>query len=153
MLGFEATPGLMPLAESGQTQTEGKAQTQNGGRNITTASGVLALLGLLKKDNTLTFAGTAGALYSLYRYDEDSKSKDRLARARAQYFSRDQFYRDGVRYNRKTVTKSGKRYYQFVKAPKNQQDWKSEGQHDNRNNDHNNRNHDKGNGKGKRGGG
>ena len=140
---------IMPLTASAQTELQRRNQTQSEWRTIATVSGAAALLGLLKKDNTLTFAGAAGALYSLYRYDEDSKSKDRLSRTRAQYFSRSEFYRDGVRYNRRTVTKNGKKYYQFYKAPKNQQDWKAQGLHDNRNNSHSNRDHDKNNGNGK----
>ena len=133
----------MPAFGQTQTEIQRRNQTQSEWRTIATVSGAAALLGLLKKDKTLTFAGAAGTLYGLYRYDEDSKSKDRLARARAAYFSRDQFYRDGVRYNRRTVSKDGERYYQFFKAPRSEQDWKSEGWHDNRNNLHGNRNHDK----------
>lgn len=106
-------------------------KTRDEWKNIATISGAAAILGLLTKDGTLTFAGSAGALYSLYRYDQDSKSKDRLARTRAEYFKRDHFYRDGVRYNRRTVNKGGQKYYQFYKAPKNQQDWKDQGRHDN----------------------
>lgn len=89
---------------------------KNEWRNIAIAAGALGVLGLLKKDNTLFFAGTAGALYSAYRYEQDRKSQSRLNRARASYFSRTHFYRDGVRYNRRTVTRNGKKYYQFVRA-------------------------------------
>ncbi len=141
-LAFIASAMIMPMTVSAQTEAQRRSQTQNEWRTIATVSGAAALLGLLKKDNTLTFAGAAGTLYSLYRYDEDSKSKDRLARTRAQYFSRSEFYRDGVRYNRRVVTKNGKKYYQFYKAPKSQQDWKAQGLHDNRNNSQNNRDHD-----------
>lgn len=141
-LAFIASALILPLTASAQTEVQRRNQTQNEWRNIATVSGAVALLGLLKKDQTLTFAGAAGALYSLYRYDEDSKSKDRLARTRAEYFSRSEFYRDGVRYNRRVVNKDGKKYYQFYKAPKSQQDWKAQGLHDNRNNSHNNRDHD-----------
>lgn len=148
-LAVVASAMIMPLTASAQTELQRRNQTQSEWRTIATVSGAAALLGLLKKDNTLTFAGAAGALYSLYRYDEDSKSKDRLSRTRAQYFSRTEFYRDGVRYNRRTVTKNGKKYYQFYKAPKSQQDWKAQGLHDNRNNSHSNRDHDKNNGNGK----
>jgi hypothetical protein len=89
---------------------------KNEWRNIAIASGALGVLGLLKKDNTLFFAGTAGALYSAYRYEQDRKSQSRLNRARAAYFSRSSFTRDGVRYTRRTVTRNGKKYYQFVRA-------------------------------------
>src|SRR5687768_10354747 len=89
---------------------------KNEWRNIAIASGALGILGLLKKDNTLFFAGAAGALYSLHRYEQDRKSQSRLNRTRAAYFNRSSFTRDGVRYNRKLVTKNGKKYYQFVRA-------------------------------------
>jgi hypothetical protein len=134
---------VIPAFGMPQTETQRRNQTQNEWRNIATVSGAAALLGVLKKDKTLTFAGAAGTLYALYRYNEDSKSKDRLAKAKAAYFSRDQFYRDGVRYNRRTVSKNGQNYYQFYRAPRSQQDWKEQGLHDNRNNEHSNRNHDK----------
>ena len=91
---------------------------KNEWRNIAIAAGALGVLGLLKKDNTLFFAGTAGALYSAWRYEQDRKSQNKLNRARASYFSRSHFYRDGNRYNRRTVKKNGKTYYQFVKAKK-----------------------------------
>ena len=138
-----ASAMVMPAFGQTQSEIQRRNQTQSEWRTIATVSGAAALLGVLKKDKTLTFAGAAGTLYGLYRFDEDSKSKDRLARARAAYFSRDQFYRDGVRYNRRTVSKDGQKYYQFYKAPRGEQDWKSEGWHDNRNNQHSNRNHDK----------
>lgn len=153
--GAIAMSALAPAVSPAQTELQRRNQTQSEWRTIATVSGAAALLGVLKKDKTLAFAGAAGALYGLYRYDEDSKSKDRLARARAAYFSNDHFYRDGVRYDRRTVTQSGEKFYQFYKAPRERQDWKSEGLHDNRNNEHSNRNHDKhwskgnGNGHGK----
>ena len=141
--GAIAISAISPASSPVQTEIQRRSQTQSEWRTIATVSGAAALLGALKKDNTLAFAGAAGALYALYRYDEDSKSKDRLARTRAAYFSNDHFYRDGVRYDRRVVTQSGKKFYQFYKAPKSHQDWKSEGLHDNRNNEHSNRNHDK----------
>lgn len=89
---------------------------KNEWRNIAIGSGALGVLGLLKKDNTLFFAGTAGALYSLHRYEQDRKSQSKLSRARASYFSKSYFYRDGKRYERRLVTKNGKKYYRFVRA-------------------------------------
>lgn len=142
-------PVIAPAVGPIQTETQRRDRTQDEWRTIATVSGAAALLGLLKKDKTLTFAGAAGTLYALYRYDEDAKSKDRLARARAQFFNRDYFYRDGVRYDRRTVSKNGDEYYQFYRAPKNHQDWKARGLHDNRNNPNSNRNHDKHGYKGK----
>jgi len=150
--------GAMALPMSAQAQSRSQQEemarrdkTRDEWRTIATVSGAAAILGLLNKDSTLTMVGGAGALYSLYRYDEDSKSKDRLARARAEYFKHDHIYKDGVRYNRRTVTKSGKKYYQFYKAPKSSQDWNG-GYVKGRTSGHDNgpdRAHDQGKGKGK----
>lgn len=95
-----------------------RQDTKNEWRNIATVAGVAGLIGLLKNDKTLFFAGTAGALYGAWRYEEDRKSQNKAHRARAAYFARPYFVRDGVRYNRKTVWKNGKKYYQFVRASK-----------------------------------
>lgn len=93
-----------------------RQQTKNEWRNLAIASGLIGVVGLLEHDKTLVFAGSAGALYSLYRYEEDRKSQSNLARARAFYFSKPYFVRNGHRYNRRTVTRSGQRYYQFVRG-------------------------------------
>ena len=93
-----------------------RQKTKNEWRNIAYLSGGVAILGLLKKDKTLTFAGAAGALYSLYRYEQDRKSQSSIDRARASYFGRPYFVRDGQRYDRRLVTRDGQRYYQFVRG-------------------------------------
>ncbi|MEQ1822257.1 MAG: hypothetical protein ABL949_07095 [Fimbriimonadaceae bacterium] len=98
------------------SQSARRQKSKNEWRNIATAAGALAVIGILKGDNRLTFVGGAGALYSLYRYEQDRKSQSKADRLRATYFSKSYFYRDGQRYNRKTVVKNGKKYYQFVKA-------------------------------------
>jgi hypothetical protein len=92
-----------------------RQQTKNEWRNIAYLSGGLAVLGLLQKDNRLVFAGAAGALYSLHRYEQDRKSQSQIDRARASYFSRPYFVRDGRTYDRRLVTRNGERYYQFVR--------------------------------------
>lgn len=89
---------------------------KNEWRNIAYVAGGLGVLGLLKNDKTLFFAGTAGALYSAYRYEQDRKSQSKLQRTRAAYFSRSHFYRDGKKYVRKTTWKNGKKYYYFARA-------------------------------------
>jgi hypothetical protein len=89
---------------------------KNEWRNIAYGAGGLGVLGLLKGDRTLFFAGTAGALYSAYRYEQDRKSQSKLARTKAAYFSRPYFYRDGKKYVRKTTWKNGKKHYYFAKA-------------------------------------
>ena len=98
-----------------QKASDHRQETKNNWRNIAIGSGGVALLGLLKKDNTLTFAGAAGALYSLNRYEQDRKSQSKIDHARSDYFRKGSFVRDGHRYERRTVNKGGKKYYQFVR--------------------------------------
>jgi len=93
-----------------------RQQTKNTWRNVAIGAGAVGVYGLLKHDNTLAFAGAAGALYSASRYEHDRKSQSRIDRARYSYFSKDHFYRNGHRYNRRTVTRNGHRYYQFVRG-------------------------------------
>lgn len=109
---------LAPSISMAQSKRESdrRQQTKNEWRNIGIGSGVVALLGLLKNDGTLTFLGTAGALYSAHRYEQDRKSQSKIDRARASMFSRRSFTRNGVRYERRTVYKGGKKHYQFVKV-------------------------------------
>jgi len=108
-----------PIAANAQRSRDNESarrqKTKNDWRNIAIGSGVLGLWGLLKKDNTLMFAGGAGALYSTWRYEQDRKSQSKTDRARASMFSRSSFTRNGKRYQRRTVVKNGKKYYQFVK--------------------------------------
>lgn len=111
---------VAPITVSAQSRLEQESkrrqQKKNEWRNIAIGSGIVGIYGLLKKDNTLFFAGTGGALYSAWRYEQDRKSQSRVDRARAAYFSKPTFYRDGKRYTRKTVWKNGKKYYQFVRG-------------------------------------
>ena len=101
---------------NGGWQDDRRQDTKNEWRNLAIAGGVVAVLGLLNNDSTLTFAGGAGALYSLYRYEQDRKSQNQHNRARAYYFSQPSFYRDGNRYDRRTVTQNGQKYYQFCRS-------------------------------------
>src|SRR5437016_1121197 len=64
-----------------------RQQTRNEWRNIAIGAGALGVLGLLNRDNTLAFAGGAGALYSAWRYDQDRRSENRVDRLRSEYFS------------------------------------------------------------------
>lgn len=113
---------LAPLPAVGQSlkdlenELKRRQTKKNEWRNIAIGAGALGIWGLLKGDNTLFFAGSAGALYSLHRYEQDRKSQSKTARARAQVFSRRSFTRNGVRYVRKSTVKNGKRYYYFAKA-------------------------------------
>lgn len=113
--GFAGVPSTVQ-AQSLDDLIKRRQDKKNEWRNIAYASGGLALLGLLNKDSTLTFAGAAGALYSAYRYEQDRKSQSKLARTRAEYFSRPYFYRDGKKFVRKTTWKKGKKYYYFARA-------------------------------------
>src|SRR3979409_1191711 len=72
-----------------------RQKKKNEWRNIGIGSAGLGLFGLLKHDNTLMFAGAAGALYSANRYEQDRKSQSKTDRARAPYFGRSEFTRDG----------------------------------------------------------
>jgi hypothetical protein len=93
-----------------------RQDSKNEWRNIAMGAGAIGLLGLLNKDNTLTFAGALGALYSLNRYEQDRRSQNSYDRARSRFFDYDHFYRDGVRYDRRTVNRNGERYYQFERG-------------------------------------
>lgn len=104
------------FSQSLSQESRQRQKTKNEWRNLAIGSGVVALYGLLKHDSTITFAGAAGALYSLHRYEEDRKSQSRIDRARAAMFSRRSFTRNGRRYVRRTVKKNGRTYYQFVRA-------------------------------------
>jgi Ni/Co efflux regulator RcnB len=104
-----------PIAASAQRSLEDEShhrqQQKNQWRNIGIGSAALGLFGLLKHDNTLTFAGAGGALYSANRYEQDRKSQSRTDRARAEVFSRRSFDRDGHHYVRRTVHRNGQQYY------------------------------------------
>ena len=91
-------------------------QKQDEWKNLTIASGAVALLGLLGKNGTVATLGTVGALYSAYRYEEDRKSSNRKRRSKAELYSHRYLNIDGQQYKRKTVKKRGKTYYQFVRA-------------------------------------
>ena len=93
-----------------------RRESKNEWRNIAIGAGAIGALGFLTHDNFLGFAGTAGALYSLNRYEQDRRSENREERIRAAYFNHPYFYRDGVRYERRLVRRGGERYYQFVRA-------------------------------------
>ena len=109
---------LSPSVAAAQNSKEShhRQKTKNDWRNIAIGSGALSLYGLLKHDSTLTFLGAAGSLYSASRYEHDRKSQSKTDHARASYFSKTHFYRDGKRFNRKTVWKNGHKYYRFVRG-------------------------------------
>ena len=107
----------VPISASAQDwrdkESSHRQSTKNQWRNIGIGSAALGLFGLLKHDNTLMFAGAAGALYSANRYEQDRKSQSKTDHARANMFSKTSFYRNGHKYVRHTVYKNGHKYYQF----------------------------------------
>ena len=109
---------MAPSVATAQNSREShhRQKTKNDWRNLAIGSGALGLYGLVKHDNTLAFVGTAGALYSASRYEHDRKSQSKSDHARASYFKKTHFYRNGKRYTRKTVWKHGQKYYRFVRG-------------------------------------
>jgi len=113
VIGFSALGA--PVSAHAQSSKH-RQEKKNEWRNLAIGSGALGVIGLLRHDNTLFFAGSAGALYSAWRYEQDRKSQSKADRARAAYFSKSYFYRDGHKYTRKTTWKNGKRYYYFARS-------------------------------------
>lgn len=131
VLAFAGPMILAPATADAQTSAQKQRQkTKNEWRNIAYGSGLVALFGLVKNDSTLTFAGSAGALYSAYRYEQDRKSQNKQNRARAELFSRSSFTRDGTKYVRQTKVKNGKKYYYFAKSQPNKHKKRKSGRDD-----------------------
>jgi hypothetical protein len=95
---------------------QNRRNKQNEWRNLAIGAGLVGVLGLVKHDNTLFFAGAAGALYSVYRLNEDRHSENRELRARAYYFDKPYFVRDGELFRRQTVVRDGHKYYRFCRS-------------------------------------
>ena len=113
MAGFAAAPSTAAAQSSASRHRQ---QTKNEWRNLAYAGGAIGLLGLLNHDSTMTFLGTAGALYSANRYEQDRKSQSRMDRARAYYFHRGYFRRNGHSYRRYTTYRNGRRYWYFKRV-------------------------------------
>lgn len=118
-LGLVTGALIAPMTANAQSKATRKIQqrqkTKGEWQKAAYAGGALAILGQFSKDKTLSYVGAAGALYSLYRYDQDSKAQDKYARQRAAFYRQSHYYKNGVRYDRKLVNKGGKKYYTFVK--------------------------------------
>ena len=70
---------------------------------------------VLDRDPYVGFSGSYGSYYPTTSLNIDLGSSDRNRHARAQYFQRPNFWRDGTRYDRTTVTHNGTRSYRFVR--------------------------------------
>jgi hypothetical protein len=96
-----------------KSEIQRRQETKGEWQRLATLGGAVALLGQLNSDKTASYIGAAGALYSLHRYEEDSKSQDRIARGRARFFGQRSFKHRGVTYDRKLVRKGGREYFCF----------------------------------------
>jgi hypothetical protein len=116
--GAVCTCALAPVSADAQSQAQinHRQKSKNDWRNLAYGAGAVGLFGLLKHDNTLTFAGAAGAAYSAYRYEQDRKSHSKMRQARAAMFSRRSFWRSGHHYVRQTSWKNGQKYYYFKRV-------------------------------------
>lgn len=112
-LGVVTAALAIPMTANAQINQRQKTKAE--WQKAAYAGGALALLGQFNKDKTVSYVGAAGALYSLYRMQEDTKSQNKIRRQRAAFYSRPYYYKNGVRYDRKTVRKNGHTYYTFVR--------------------------------------
>ncbi|HTQ09963.1 MAG TPA: hypothetical protein VMI31_07840 [Fimbriimonadaceae bacterium] len=83
-------------------------------RDILFLDGVLDF-DILLNDSTVCFDGPYGGYYPVWQYQIDIVSSDPETRARAELFEHRFFYRDGIRFERRTVWHDGDRCYQFVR--------------------------------------
>ena len=102
-----------PMDANAQTNRQ---KSKNEWRNLAIGAGAVGVYGLLKGDKTLALVGAAGALYSADRYEKDRKSQSAHDRQRAAMFKKGYYYSKGHKYVKKTVTKNGHKYYQFVRS-------------------------------------
>ncbi len=118
-LGLVTGAMVMPMTINAQTKSQKeiarRQKTKGDWQKTANISGAAALLGLITKNNALTYIGAGTALYSTYRMQEDTKSQNKTRRQRAAFYSQTHYTHKGVRYDRKTVHKNGQTYYSFVK--------------------------------------
>ena len=69
----------------------------------------------LNSDPYVYVSGSYGSLYPTASLNIDLGSTDTNRHARALYFQHPYFWRDGVRYDRTTVTRKGTQYYRFAR--------------------------------------
>lgn len=92
---------------------EHRQNTKNQWRDLAYLGAALGVLGAVNHDDTLTFVGAVGALYSANRYEQDRKSQRREDRARYEIFRRGSFSRNGHHYKRYTKYQHGEKYFYF----------------------------------------
>ena len=80
--------------------------------SIALIAGGLAIAGALSDDPRLFFAGSVGAFYAMGQYDSDQYGNG-TERMRYAYFNRPYFWRDGVRFDRISVSVGGVSGYEF----------------------------------------
>ena len=118
-LGLITGAMVMPVTVNAQSNSKReiarRQKTKGDWQQTANISGAAALLGIVTKNNTLTYLGAGTALYSVYRMQEDTKSQNKTRRERAAFYSRTHYTKNGVRYDRKLVKKNGQSYYTFVK--------------------------------------
>lgn len=70
----------------------------------------------LENDPTIVFSGDSGTLYPFSEYNTDRVKPEKKLKLKCAFFGRPYFWRDGVRYDRKTlVDEKDGRCFQFVK--------------------------------------
>jgi opacity protein-like surface antigen len=68
---------IAPVTVNAQSYKH-RQQKKNEWRNLAYGAGALGALGFLTKNNTLGWAGLAGAGYSAWRYEQDRKAQSRM---------------------------------------------------------------------------
>lgn len=77
--------------------------------------GGVAIGASLVNDPYIYFSGPYGELFPTADLSIYLGSSDPVWRARAAFFNRPYFYRDGVRFDRESVARGGRSYYRFVR--------------------------------------
>ena len=121
-LGLVTGAMVMPMTIKAQSKSkreiDRRQKTKGDWQQAANISGAAALLGIITKNNTLTYLGAGTSLYSVYRMQEDTKSQNKTRRERARFYSQSHYTHKGVRYDRKLVKKNGQSYYTFVRHHK-----------------------------------
>jgi hypothetical protein len=118
VLGLLLGAALIPTNARGQDVKKwiDRQTHKNDWRNLGIAGAGVAGVGLLTHSPLLIGVGVAGGLYSAYRYEEDRKSQNAMARRRHALFSKTTIWENGHKYRRVTVMRNGHKYYAFKRA-------------------------------------